>query len=566
MLEKLSIKNYILIQDLQIEFHQGFHTLTGETGAGKSIILGALNLISGQRADTGVLLDAQKKCILEATFQLGQNWLPFFKKHDLDYDAATVIRREIIPSGKSRAFINDTPVRLDIVKKMTSRLIDIHAQHGTLGILKPEKQLALLDSFAGINDQVANYQKDFSRYRSNQKKLEHLYEKQKSQHQEIDFIQFQLTELEEAHITDAAEAEKLEQELKKLESAELIQISLNSGAQILQEQENSINDRLLDLLKDFEKIRHLDDTYAHFYERLQGVQIEVEEMARDLESEGNSVEIVPEALTQTQERLNELNRLMNKHHCRQLADLIDYEKELKEKLQDFENLDDDIAALEQQLANAFKALEKQARILSKKRQTTAPGIEQKMKQLLSRTGMPNASIKINFEPLDKLTEYGLENIYFLFTANKGLKADLLQNTASGGELSRIALCLKTLSTKDFNVPTIIFDEIDTGISGNIAEKVGLLMQQLGNNHQVLSITHLPQVAALGKHHYLVYKKEVKQKSRTFIKNLAHEERVQEIANMLGSSTAGESAIANAKALLNHASTSILDFDHGKVKS
>jgi DNA repair protein RecN (Recombination protein N) len=550
MLSHLHVKNYALIESLEIDFQKGLTIITGETGAGKSILLGALGLVIGQRADTQALRDKEQKCVVEVTFDIkGYKLKPFFKSHDLDFSEECVVRREINPSGNSRAFINDTPVTLPILKELGNYLIDIHSQHETLEINSGSFQLSLVDAVAENDKLVTEYQQIFSQYKLLQKQLAEIKSQEEQSKKDFDYFTFLYNELEEASI-NSDELKRAEEELEMLNNAEEIQGNMVAAANILSEGE-------LNTLSQFIEIKNLLNNAAKHHtdakelaERINSLYIELKELSREITVASETITADPERAQMLSDKLDTYNHLLQKHRVASAEELIQIKNELEIKLQFVSGLDEQIAQLEKQIKEAEKLLFKQSDEISKRRNAKLNGIETSVAQTLLSLGMPNAVLKINCSKLEKLNETGIDSIQFLFTANKGSEPKELGKVASGGELSRLMLSLKALLANIKTLPTIIFDEIDTGVSGEIAHKIGNIMEDMAKHMQVIAITHLPQIASKGKTHLKVYKKDKGEVTHSSIKELNKEERVEEIAHMLSGDKITEVALQNAKSLLS----------------
>ncbi len=550
MLTHLYVKNYALIESLEIDFQKGLTIITGETGAGKSILLGALGLVIGQRADTQALRDKEQKCVVEVTFDIkGYKLKSFFKSQDLDYADECVVRREINPSGNSRAFINDTPVTLPVLKELGSFLIDIHSQHETLEINSGSLQLSLVDAVADNDKLLTEYQQLFAQYKTLQKQLAELKAQEEQSKKDFDYFSFLFHELEEAAI-NAEEIKNAEEELETLNNAEEIQGNLVAVVNILSEGE-------INILNQFTEIKNLLNNAAkhsaqakELAERINSVYIELKELSREISAASESIMADPERAQMLSDKLDTYNHLLQKHRVARAEELIQIKNDLESKLQFVSGLDTQIAKLESDIQDEEKQLLKLADELSKRRNSKLQEIEKSVSQTLSALGMPNAVLKINCSKLEKLNENGFDSVQFLFSANKGSEPKELGKVASGGELSRLMLSLKALMAQIKTLPTIIFDEIDTGVSGEIAHKIGNIMEDMAKNMQVIAITHLPQIASKGKTHLKVYKKDKGEITHSLIKELSKEERVEEIAHMLSGDKITDVALQNAKSLLS----------------
>ena len=550
MLTSLKISNYALIEELYVELDQSFTIITGETGAGKSILLGALGLIIGQRADLSALKDQSKKCIIEAQFNIEKYDLHLlFKQNDWDYDIHTIVRREITPNGKSRAFINDSPVNLSQLKELGDQLIDIHSQHNTLTLNNNLFQLKLIDSLADNKSLLSDYKLAYSTYKSVKKKL---YQKEESivkAKAEENFLQFQFDELDQLKLS-SDEDEELEEEQRSLEHMEETKTSMNHALNVLVYQdENAIDLMRLgkSQLSDASKFNKIAEELK---ERLSSLLIEIQDITSEIESENNNLEYDPDRLEFIRNRLSSIYSIQKKHGVSTNQELIDIKSSIESKLLEISNFDNDIEELKLEVSKIELLLNKYASDLTARRNSAAPILESKVKELLIRLGMKNASLTVKVISNQEFSSSGKEDIQFLFTANKGLEERELSKVASGGELSRLMLAIKSILARKVKMPTIIFDEIDTGVSGEIADKVGDILKLMSKELQVVSITHLPQMAAKGNSHLKVYKEDIDGETRSFIKVLNNEERIEELAKMLSGSKMSVAAIDNAKALLN----------------
>lgn len=549
MIKSLSIKNYALIDTIEIDFKEGFTIITGETGAGKSILMGALSLITGQRADTGVLKDDEKKCVVEANFLLANYGLQdFFEQNELDYANETILRREISPAGKSRAFINDTPANLNILKELSIRLIDIHSQHESLNLNQSEFQLKVVDSFAGNANLLQSYQLKFTEYKTIKKQLDELKEEAAQSKGDFDYLNFRFDELENAKLLNN-EQEELEEEAKTLNNTEEIQRNLSVMHNALSEDEFSVLTNLKEAHNAASKTVPFFGKINSIEERLNSSYIELKDIAEEIGLILGDIEYNPERVELVNARLDLIYSLQQKHKVNTVAALLEIKEKLDSELQNIVSFDDQIDKLSDKLKKTASELENHALSLHKKRKKVLPEIEKYVAGQLGQLGMPEAKFKIALEGLLEYSPKGKDKISFLFSANKNISAQNISKVASGGELSRLMLSIKSLLSKSIGLPTIIFDEIDTGVSGEIADKMGAIMQSMSENMQVLSITHLPQVAAKGSTHFLVYKDESKNTSTTGIKKLSSEERLQELAKMLSGENITKEAIENAKVLL-----------------
>ncbi len=551
MLKRLSISNYALIDNLDITFSNELNILTGETGAGKSIILGALSLILGQRAEGKYFFNQQKKCVIEGTFLLnGFHLDEFFTDNDLDYDRETVLRREISADGKSRAFINDTPVNLTTLKKLGEKLIDVHSQHATLEINDEDFQLLVIDTVANNQALLNLYRTTYKSYRQSQSKLKELIIQSDKSKADLDYFQFQFDELEKASLS-ADEQHDLEQEQNALTHAEEIKRSLITAISILSESEPAVIAQLKEAAVSLGHAEKYNPEISSLTERLNSSLIEVKDILAELERIEQTSFIDEGRLEKINERLNVIYTLQKKHRVNSTSELIDILNDLSDKLQSILFAGEDIEKLKLESDLLHSELIKLAKQLGKSRLAIIPQVEKQIKETLQEVGMPNAVLQILNEPLSegKFDNNGSNQIRFLFSANKGQSPMPMNKVASGGELSRLMLSIKSLIAKHTALPTIIFDEIDTGISGEVALKVGNIMEKLSENMQVIAITHLPQIASKGNAHYSVYKDELSDNTNTKIRELNLDERVLELAKMLSGDNPGPSAIQNAWDLL-----------------
>ncbi|AYL93806.1 DNA repair protein RecN [Mucilaginibacter celer] len=561
MLQKLTINNYALIDNLEIGFDSGLNILTGETGAGKSIILGALSLILGQRAESKYFFNQQKKCVIEGVFKIsGFHLADFFEENDLDYESETVLRREISADGKSRAFVNDTPVNLTALKQLGEKLIDIHSQHATLEINDPEFQLLIVDSVARHADLLFDYQTKFKAYKKSLSKLNQLIAESDKAKADLDYFQFQFDELEKGALV-ADEQEPLELELSTLNNAEEIKRALLNANYLLQDGEAAALIQLKEAGQALGSIEKYNPAVAELHQRINSAIIELKDIAAEIEGIEEHTFIDEARAEEVNNRLSMIYNLQKKHRVNTNAELLQIQEELSEKVQQALFGDEAIEKLQKQIAADKTELEKLAAQLSTNRLKAIPDIEKQVLETLAEMGMSNSTLKIEqvATPAPKggtdnaavvLTATGIDNIKFLFSANKGHALAEMSKVASGGELSRLMLSIKSIVAQYTALPTIIFDEIDTGVSGEVANKVGIIMERLAKNLQVITITHLPQIASKGQSHYFVYKDDSEAATFTRIKQLNKDERVLEIAKMLSGDKPGESALQNARELLS----------------
>ena len=550
MLKSLFIQNFVLIDSLDICFNPGFSVITGETGAGKSIILGALSLVLGQRADGKSIKQGADKCVIEAIFDVSKYQLePFFLGNDLEYDPEScILRRELYASGKSRAFVNDSPVPLAILKELGTKLIDIHSQHQNLLLGDNRFQLRVVDVMAENEILLILYKKEYTRYQGLRKALSALKERAAQSKQEEDYIRFQLDQLEEANL-QPNEQEELEQEQETLSHAEEIKSSLYRVSSCLDGEEQGVVSLLKESLSSMDALECYFPRAKEIAERLRSAYIDLNDLASEMEGMIEDVEFNPDRLAWVNERLDTLYALQQKHRVSSVDDLIALRDQFRAQLTDIESFDEQIAALEKQVQDAYKELLQQAAVLSEQRKVAAVAFAQQLVQMVAPLGMPHTRFQVEVVPRKEPESDGMDEIRFLFSANKSMALQPVAQTASGGEISRLMLCIKAMIAGFTALPTIIFDEVDTGVSGDIADKMGHIMQDLGSKMQVFAITHLPQIAAQGEAHYFVYKEDVKDRTLTRIRPLDKEERIREVARMLSGSALTEASLANAKDLL-----------------
>ena len=550
MLCTIHVQNYALIRHLEIEFKQGLTIITGETGAGKSILLGALGLLLGNRADSSVLMDKAKKCFVEGSFRIGSyNLEEFFSDNDLDFEDPVILRREIAPGGKSRAFINDTPVKLSLVKELGIRLVDIHSQHHNLSLGDHRFQMTIVDTVAKNQGLLAACGERYNICAKLGKKLEELREKARKAQADLEYFTFQFKQLEEAKLS-GDEQESLEQELQTLDHSEEIQRNLHLVYSMLDAEEGSVLDLLQKAIQAYASIRDYYPGAREAGERIESALIELKDIAGEAETSGNTMELDPVRQQMVRERLDMLYSLMQKHGVNELGGLIEIRDDLDARIADISSYDEQIAVLKKDWSDSLALLESLSAKLTAARKNVAPEIEKDVSGMLRMLGIPNATFRINLQTLDDFSANGKDEVGFLFSANKQMSPQELSRVASGGELSRLMLSIKSLLSDSLELPTIIFDEVDSGVSGEIAEKVGSIMIKMSRGKQVINITHLPQVAGKGEHHYLVHKFEEAGEDRTGIRLLDNDERVLEIARMLSGEELTEAAISNARELMN----------------
>ncbi len=549
MLKHLSITNYAIIEKLEIKIDDGFTVITGETGAGKSILLGALSLILGQRADTSVLNDKEKKCIIEGEFEFDKKqYFDFFNENELDYEASNIIRREINAKGKSRAFINDTPVSLSILKTLTSQLIDIHSQHQTLKIQDNRFQMSVIDVFANLEEQVFDYRKKFQDYLTAKKQLEELHELANKSKSDVDYISFQANEIAELNLK-ANEKEKIESELEIINNSEEIKTVLDYSETALTNSDKNIVNELKNITDSYLKIKNCSPVYSAIYERLSSVLIELEDVAIEVGNNNNNFQFDPENLSFLNDRLSKIYSIEQKHNVSSTEEILTLLEEFNLKLLDTNFYEEKIKKLTDQIEAQEVVLFKSAQKISQIRGDNFEKLTKKIIGTLTQLGMAEANFYVEHAVLDKLNENGLDQIKFLFTSNKGSKLLELSKAASGGELSRLMLTIKSILAESNKLSSIIFDEIDTGVSGDIADKMANIMKGISANMQVIAITHLPQVAAKGGAHYKIYKESIGEKTLTSISALGELERIEELAKMLSGEKLSTAARDNARSLL-----------------
>lgn len=550
MLKQLYIKNFTLIDELNIQMHPGFSVITGETGAGKSIILGAIGLLLGNRADSKSIKAGRDRCVIEAHFDLSKyDMQQFFTDNDIDEDLSdTIIRRELTAAGKSRAFINDTPVSLTKMRELGEQLVDIHSQHQNLLLQKEDFQLNVVDIIAQDEKQRKNYEAAYNQYKQANQKLNALKAEIEKNRENEDFLRFQFKELDEAQLQNG-EQEELEQEYEMLSHSEDIKTALYQADNHLSGDDGNIIERLKLTSEQLANIKDVYPEVTELLERIDSSYIELKDIAQEVNGLTDHVEFDPARLETINERLDKLNSLQQKFHVRDLGELIETYHQFKEQLSHIDHSDEDVEALEQEVTQLLEKAQKQAKELTAIRTKAAKKVEEEMKQRLIPLGIPNVrfSISLTEKPL---SHDGGDKVSFLFSANKSTPLQPVTQVASGGEIARVMLSLKAMISGAVKLPTIIFDEIDTGVSGKIAEKMAQIMVEMGNHErQVLSITHLPQIAAMGSHHYKVSKEETDKGTISRMTELSQQERVQEIAQMLSGSDVSEAALANAKELL-----------------
>lgn len=550
MLKHLYIKNFTLIDQLDIEFRPGFSVITGETGAGKSIILGAIGLLLGNRADSKLIKQGEKKCTIEAHFDLSNyGFEAFFEAHDIDFEPEdTIIRRELTATGKSRAFVNDTPVSLQMMRTLGEQLIDIHSQHQNLLLQKDDFQLNVVDIIAQDSTELAAYQTAFQCYKNAEKQLSELKEQIARAQENEEFMRFQFGELDSAGLTEGRQ-EELEQESETLSHAEDIKTAFYEADSLLNEDDNGVLSRLGRSLESLGNIENVYPKAQELVQRLSSVHIELKDIAEEISGESGLIDFDPSRLDSINQQLDQLNALEQKFHVSTERELIGIRDEMEKQLKNIEHSDEELETLEQEVKRRLDECEKLAGKLTTSRRKAIKTVEAQMSSRLVPLGIPNVRFKVELTAKPLSTD-GADKVQFLFSANTSTRMESVAQVASGGEIARVMLSLKVMVSGAVKLPTIIFDEIDTGVSGKIAQKMALIMQEMGNNNrQVISITHLPQIAALGSSHYKVEKEETPEGTRSRMRELTEEQRVAEIAQMLSGADISDAALQNARDLL-----------------
>lgn len=550
MLLTLAIKNYALIDSLEINFSNRFSIITGETGAGKSILLGALGLVLGNRADLSSLKDEEQKCVVEAHFDVSKYGLKaVFEAADFDYEEVTIIRREILPSGKSRAFVNDSPVNLQELQGLANFLLDIHSQHQTRDLIDETYQIQILDAVAQNKELLGEFKGELSNFKKLQKALQKLQTEKQSLLNEQEYNLYLFNELTQANLKED-EQEELESEQEVLSNIEFVKENIDKVLALAKEEEIGILASSLEAKNSLQKLASLSKEYQNLAERFNSVFIELDDIIEECVVKQEQIVDDPERLTYINERLQLIYNLLKKHNVSSVAELLVIQNQLSDKVTKFDSIDIEIAEMEAQIENQLEKLNVISEQIAKARQTTAPQLEKALLEIIAPLGMPDAQIEFAIEPLEQFTETGKDKVSLLFSANKGMKPGLIKKMASGGEMSRIMLAVKAVLAQSVHLPTIIFDEIDTGVSGEVALKMGEIMKEMSGKMQVFAITHLPQIAAKGNQHYKVFKNESNGIVSSEIKQLSEEERVLEIAEMLSGKNITDSALAHARTLLN----------------
>lgn len=550
MLSRLLINNYALIDSLSISFDDGFNVITGETGSGKSILLGALGFVIGDRSDSNVIIDDSRKCVVEAEFIFDDDrFKPFFDNYDLDYSAECVLRRELSPSKKSRAFINDTPVTVQQLKELGGQLIDIHSQHDSLLLTNPDFQLNLLDNAANNSSYLSEYSSLYRSFINTSNELKHLEELKRNSLAEADFLSFQLDELNKANLQDD-EYEELTQRIELLENSEDVKNLLLQSDAILQESNDSLINQLIELKSAFDRLKRYLPVASSYLDRIESVKIELKDIARDIDGLQDDTQFDPDTLQLLRDRFDLIQRLMFKHHVNDYSELLTIRDELSTKVNSFTTIDDTIAVKSSELEQAKSHLTALAKVISERRLSAKVDFENDVTVILRQLAMPHAVFVVECVETDSLCATGKDKVRFLFSANKGVRPDEMSRVASGGELSRLMLAIKSVAAKSKYLPTLVFDEIDTGVSGEVASKLGDIMRTMGKTLQLFSITHLPQIASKADNHFFVYKDNSNAKTHSCIKQLSYQERVSEIAKMLSNDSVSTEAYRAAEVLLS----------------
>lgn len=550
MLSRLLINNYALIDSLSISFDDGFNVITGETGSGKSILLGALGFVIGDRSDSNVIIDDSRKCVVEAEFIFDDDrFKPFFDNYDLDYSAECVLRRELSPSKKSRAFINDTPVTVQQLKELGGQLIDIHSQHDSLLLTNPDFQLNLLDNAANNSSYLSEYSSLYRSFINTSNELKHLEELKRNSLAEADFLSFQLDELNKANLQED-EYEELTQRIELLENSEEVKNLLLQSDAILQESNDSLINQLIELKSAFDRLKRYLPVASSYLDRIESVKIELKDIARDIDGLQDDTQFDPDTLQLLRDRFDLIQRLMFKHHVNDYSELLTIRDELSTKVNSFTTIDDTIAVKSSELEQAKSHLTALAKVISERRLSAKVDFENDVTVILRQLAMPHAVFVVECVETDSLCATGKDKVRFLFSANKGVRPEEMSRVASGGELSRLMLAIKSVAAKSKYLPTLVFDEIDTGVSGEVASKLGDIMRTMGKTLQLFSITHLPQIASKADNHFFVYKDNSNAKTHSCIKQLSYQERVSEIAKMLSNDSVSTEAYRAAEVLLS----------------
>lgn len=551
MLKSLSISNYALIDRVEVVFDSGLTVITGETGAGKSVLLGALSLILGQRSDANALLDKEQKCVVEGEFYIGNYGLiDFFKENDVDYEDVTIIRRELLPSGKSRAFVNDTPVNISFLKSISAQLIDVHSQHQNLLLDDNGFHMMVVDTLAGNKLLITEYRMQYENYKELQKDIAEMIAENDRQKADLDYMQFQFEQLHNANLKAGEQAE-LEQSLQQLSHAEEIKVNMVEVVNNLSQEPSSVIDVLADSINKVRRIANFLPDGDELIQRLESARIDLKDIADDLETRSEDMDYNPELIQQVQERLDLLYSLQQKHRVESVEELMGLRDDLQRSIDKVNFFDEELKTKQVKLTQLQQELNDTCKKITDSRVKVFGEIKSSIEKQLQSLGIPHANFVVQHQVSKQFTVNGKDEIEFLFAGNKGGIPAPINKVASGGEISRVMLSIKSLLSSSKGLPTIIFDEIDTGVSGEVADQMGEIMTQMGRSMQVISITHLPQITVKGDHHYKVFKTDEADKTISNIRKLTHEDRVVEVAKMLSGSTLSEAALENARSLLNN---------------
>lgn len=551
MLKSLSISNYALIDRVEVAFDSGLTVITGETGAGKSVLLGALSLILGQRSDANALLDKEQKCVVEGEFYIGNYGLiDFFKENDVDYEDVTIIRRELLPSGKSRAFVNDTPVNISFLKSISAQLIDVHSQHQNLLLDDNGFHMMVVDTLAGNKLLIAEYRMRYENYKELQKDIAEMIAENDRQKADLDYMQFQFEQLHSANLKAGEQAE-LEQSLQQLSHAEEIKVNMVEVVNNLSQEPSPVIDVLADSINKVRRIANFLPDGDELIQRLESARIDLKDIADDLETRSEDMDYNPELIQQVQERLDLLYSLQQKHRVESVEELMGLRDDLQRSIDKVNFFDEELKTKQVKLTQLQQELNDTCKKITDSRVKVFGEIKSSIEKQLQSLGIPHANFVVQHQVSKQFTVNGKDEIEFLFAGNKGGIPAPINKVASGGEISRVMLSIKSLLSSSKGLPTIIFDEIDTGVSGEVADQMGEIMTQMGQSMQVISITHLPQITVKGDHHYKVFKTDEADKTISNIRKLTHEDRVVEVAKMLSGSTLSEAALENARSLLNN---------------
>ena len=548
MLKRIFIQNYALIDTLDIDLKKGLQVITGETGAGKSIILGALRLIMGERADAKSIQNTESKSIIEAEFDVSENLKTFFEENDLDYETITIIRREILPSGKSRAFVNDVPTTLDVLRELSAQLIDIHSQFETSRLFSEDYQFKILDGLSENKELITTYQKDYHSFRALKKQLAELENQLNEGNKDSDYKQYLLNELEEAQLDDL-DLDAVQQELSSQENVEHISENLAHIFRLTDQESIGLLDSFTEMRSKLSKVADLSHQFTELNDRLESLFVEFKDVIFELQSKAEDLEMNPERLEELKDKVNKTNTLLLKHKVGSVSELIEIRDQLATEQTSFSDIEERIAYLKQEITDKETQLRILAEKLSKNRNLSAPEFSEKIETLLRRLGLEKAKIEVQLTPNEDFSAFGLDGIAIMFQANTGFPLKPIQSAISGGERSRVMLAIKKIMAENAELPTLILDEIDTGVSGKVAEEIGLLMKEMSADLQLIVITHLAQVASKGSDNYKVIKHDIDGKTKSSIIPLSPDEKLQEIAQLLSGSTITDAAIEQARALI-----------------